>query len=380
MIDRSSPIRAPGSFTRVDDDAMTLTQRRSGLVAILVLALLGGWTLHAFVPALAWAVIIAISLWPWRTRALALWPGGAELAWPTLFTVMVAGLFVVPLIMVAHAVAVDGRVLLEWSAEVRSHGLPMPDFIAHLPGGESIASWWREHLSTPAAFGNLRLSGDPAVSPLNTGEHLLAFLLRRTVLALFLLVIVFFLMRDGEAIARSLRFGCRRAFGDAGVNVAMQALHAVRGTVNGLVVVGFGEGVLLGVVYALAGAPHAALLGLLTGLLSAIPFGAAVAAAGAAALLAAAGHVVAAALVAVIAAVVIFVADHFVRPVMIGDATRLPFVLVLLGILGGIEAWGLVGLVLGPALIAVLMLLWREWVGSQQGPLNPCDEAAPSPP
>jgi predicted PurR-regulated permease PerM len=56
---------------------------------------------------------------------------------------------------------------------------------------------------------------------------------------------------------------------------------------------------------------------------------------------------------------------------MIGDATRLPFLLVLLGILGGIEAWGLIGLVVGPALVAVLMLLWREWVGSQQGPLNP---------
>ena len=44
---------------------------------------------------------------------------------------------------------------------------------------------------------------------------------------------------------------------------------------------------------------------------------------------------------------------------------------MLLGILGGIEAWGLIGIVLGPALIAALMLLWREWVGSQQGPLNP---------
>jgi predicted PurR-regulated permease PerM len=75
--------------------------------------------------------------------------------------------------------------------------------------------------------------------------------------------------------------------------------------------------------------------------------------------------------VAVIAAVVIFIADHFVRPVMIGDATKLPFLIVLLGILGGIEAWGLIGLVVGPALMAVLMLLWREWVGSQKGPLNP---------
>ena len=70
-------------------------------------------------------------------------------------------------------------------------------------------------------------------------------------------------------------------------------------------------------------------------------------------------------------AVTTFVADHFFRPVLIGGATRLPFVWVLLGILGGVGAWGLVGLFLGPAILAALILLWREWVGSQKGPINP---------
>ena len=55
-----------------------------------------------------------------------------------------------------------------------------------------------------------------------------------------------------------------------------------------------------------------------------------------------------------------FVADHFVRPVLIGGSTRLPFVWVLLGILGGVETFGLLGLLLGPALLAVLIALWRE--------------------
>jgi predicted PurR-regulated permease PerM len=58
--------------------------------------------------------------------------------------------------------------------------------------------------------------------------------------------------------------------------------------------------------------------------------------------------------------IVVFVADHFVRPVLIGGAIRLPFVWVLLGILGGVESFGLLGLFLGPALLAVLITLWRE--------------------
>jgi predicted PurR-regulated permease PerM len=59
-------------------------------------------------------------------------------------------------------------------------------------------------------------------------------------------------------------------------------------------------------------------------------------------------------------AAVVFVADHFVRPKLIGDATKLPFLWVLLGILGGVESFQLLGLFLGPAVMAALMLLWRE--------------------
>ncbi len=58
---------------------------------------------------------------------------------------------------------------------------------------------------------------------------------------------------------------------------------------------------------------------------------------------------------------VTFSADHFVRPVLIGGATKLPFIWVLLGILGGVEVWGLIGLFVGPAIMAALIMLWREW-------------------
>lgn len=63
---------------------------------------------------------------------------------------------------------------------------------------------------------------------------------------------------------------------------------------------------------------------------------------------------------------VVFVADHAIRPVLIGGATRLPFLWVLLGILGGVETWGLLGLFLGPAIMAALILLWREWTAGAE--------------
>ena len=59
--------------------------------------------------------------------------------------------------------------------------------------------------------------------------------------------------------------------------------------------------------------------------------------------------------------VVVRAADHLIRPALIGGATRLPFLWVLFGILGGVETWGIVGLFIGPALMAALILLWREF-------------------
>jgi len=131
--------------------------------------------------------------------------------------------------------------------------------------------------------------------------------------------------------------------------------------VDGLVLVGLGEGFIMGVAYVIAGVPHPTLFGMFTAVAAMVPFGAAVAFGLAALTLLVQGSIVAAIIIGVLGMVVTFAADHFIRPTLIGSATRLPFLWVLLGILGGVETWGLLGLFLGPAIMAALMLLWREW-------------------
>jgi predicted PurR-regulated permease PerM len=379
MPDDDSFTRPPGTWTAPPTRSSSRGQTIAGGVAIAVLALAGLWTLRLFLPALGWGVILAVSLWPWFERSAARWPRGRRLALPAGFTLLILLVFVIPLVMVTAAVLHDGAAIHHWLDQAREQGLPPPPFLQQLPYGPHIVTWWQSTLSIPGGINHLAPHAAPGSgSPFGTGERIIGGLLHRLLLIGFMLLVLFFLLRDGEKIVDALRIGSRRAFGRAGESVADQAVQAIRGTVNGLVIVGFGEGLILGLTYAFAGVIHAALLGLLTGLLSVVPFGAMVAVAIAAGLLVASGQVAAAVIVAAIGAVVTFVADHFVRPVFIGGATRLPFVVVLLGILGGIEAWGLIGLVLGPALMAVLMLLWREWVGAVSGPLNPAapDETA----
>ena len=117
----------------------------------------------------------------------------------------------------------------------------------------------------------------------------------------------------------------------------------------------------------LPGAPHPILLGSVTAIAAMIPFGATLVFAIAAFLLLAQGSAVAAAIVVVFGLVVVGIADHFIRPALIGGATRLPFLLVLFGILGGVETLGLLGLFIGPGAMAALVLLWREYVHHSPG-------------
>uniref|UniRef100_UPI0015759833 AI-2E family transporter n=1 Tax=Sphingomonas bacterium TaxID=1895847 RepID=UPI0015759833 len=233
-----------------------------------------------------------------------------------------------------------------------------------------LAPLWQREIGQPGGISALA-SHAMQGGLLATGRAVGAQAVHRLVLLGFMLLSLFFLLRDADDVVAQLRIGSDRAFGPAGEDVGRQIIRSIHGTVNGLVLVGLGEGVALGVVYAFAGTPHPTLFGMLTALAAMVPFGAALAFLVAAAVTLAAGHTVGAIVIVVVGFVLTFVADHFIRPVLIGGATRLPFLWVLLGILGGVEAWGLVGLFMGPAIMAALVLLWREWVGSQKGPLNP---------
>ncbi|MDE2405049.1 MAG: AI-2E family transporter [Sphingomonadales bacterium] len=342
------------------------------IIAVGGLAAAGLWTLQMFLHPIGWAAIIAMALWPSYARIAARRPGQARLLLPAAGVSLVALLFVLPLVMVGQAVVEDNAAVMQWVRDAQANGVPAPDVLAHLPWGDHLAQWWNENLSLPGGLGRIAAHGHPGSGGmLATGEKVVVAAAHRALQVVFMLLVLFFLLRDGARLGRAMQVATTRAFGAGGEKVFEQVVAAVRGTVNGLVVVGFGEGVLLGLAYELAAVPHAALLALLTGLLSAIPLGAVVAYVAAAGFLAAAGQTGWALAILVWGSLVVFVADHFVRPVLIGGSTRLPFVAVLLGIVGGIEAWGLIGLVLGPALMAALLLLWREWVGEHEGPLAP---------
>ena len=154
----------------------------------------------------------------------------------------------------------------------------------------------------------------------------------------------------------------KKTFGLHGERALAQLIKSLHGVIDGLVLVGLAEGVVLGVAYVLAGVPHPTVLGAITAVGAMVPMGAPLVFGGSAIYLFLQVHVVSAIVLLVFGMVVATIADHIIRPVLIGNATKLHFMFVLFGVLGGFEIWGLLGLFIGPTIMSAVVFMWREWL------------------
>lgn len=337
-------------------------QRAARILLIGGLLLLALWTLRFFLPALMWAGILAIAVWPLYHRMGRGWLRDDRVVRPAVFTVAVAFVFLLPFLLLAIAAAEDMHALTRLIEHANQTGIDPPAWLNGLPlVGVPLSDWWQDHLAHPGWGADL-LAFARRPGFLDTGRLIGVQVAHRLTLMFSALVTLFFVLRDGDRLAaQAIRAG-ERMFGPNSEPMLRHVAASVHGVVDGLVLVGLGVGFVMGVAYTATSVPHPALLGALTAMGAIIPFGAPLVIGIAVLLLLAQGAVISAVVIVVLGVATTFIADHFVRPVLIGGATSLPFPFVLFGVLGGLEAWGLFGLFLGPALLTVLVMLWREWV------------------
>lgn len=349
---------------------------RARLVGGLMLLLLGLWILHSYLGLLVWAVVLAITTWPVYQKVRSLDQTPASTVWVALaLTLAIGAIILAPLGYGLSRLLQEAQSLGKALTEAQHAGLSAPVWLETLPW---VGTWakdiWMRTLGSPeAANESLRWLGTGATVAYT--KEFASQIVHRFFGFLITLLVLFFIYRHGESLGRQVLASSSKVFGDIGVRYAVHAMAAVRATVNGLVLVGLGEGLLLGVGYAFAGLGHPAMLGALTGVFAMIPFAAKLIFGACALVLVAQGHVAAGSALFVFGVVVILVADNYVRPALIGGAVKLPFLWTLLGIFGGLENFGLLGLFLGPTLMAVLISIWRDWVADAAQP-----KAVPSPP
>jgi predicted PurR-regulated permease PerM len=351
---------------------MTDTQR-SVLSACFSLAIIlfALFVTQRFLLPLLWAAILCIATWPLYQRALRL-TGGREILAAALVTIIAALVFITPLALGIVSAAHQAPALAQLLASANTEGLAAPAWLLRIPmAGDAIYNWWQATLGQPHGLAHLLQDG--SVGRMQSASEVLkrvgSGVLHRLIDVGFAFLCLFFFYKDGHALqGQTAAIGAHLIGAQRWTLYALKVPTAVRATVNGLVLVGLAEGVLLGIGYQFAGVPSAVLWAAATGVLAIIPFGAPLAFGAVALLLLYQGNTAAAIAIVALGAVVLFVADHFVRPTIIGNATKLPFLAVLLGILGGVETLGLIGLFVGPVAMTLFVTFWHEEKRFRQAP------------
>ncbi len=333
------------------------------LVQILLLALLGAsiWVLAPFSSALFWAAVLAFASWPLMTL-LTRWLGGRAALAAGLLTLGWMVLVAVPLVWLGFNLADHIRDALDLLKDLQVQGLPQPPaWLAGIPlVGERLVGLWRTIDQQGAAF---FASLKPYMG--QVGNWLLArsAQIGGGVLELALsLVLVFFFYRDGPRMAELVQSGLQRLIGERAEHYLELVAGTVQRVVNGVIGTAAAQAVLALIGFLIAGIPGALVLGILTFVFSLIPMGPPLVWIPATAWLVWTGDYGYAVFLGIWGMFIISGVDNVLKPYLISRGGNLPLVVVLLGVFGGILAFGFMGLFLGPTLLAVAFSLLTDWV------------------
>lgn len=349
------------------------------LVQILLLGLLGAslWVLAPFGSALFWAAVLSFASWP-LMRGLTRLLNGRQTAAAGLLTLGWIGLVAVPLVMLGFNLAEHIGDAMALFKGYQVTGLPSaPDWLGDIPlVGESLLGLWQTIDQQGAAFfATLK----PYLG--QVGNWLLArsAQIGGGVLELALsLVLVFFFYRDGARLAQFAHSLLERLIGERAEHYLELVAGTVQRVVNGVIGTAAAQALLALIGFYIAGVPGALILGILTFVLSLIPMGPPLVWVPATAWLFTQGDYGFAVFLGIWGMFVISGVDNILKPYLISRGGNLPLVVVLLGVFGGILAFGFMGLFLGPTLLAVAYSLLSDWVADKaplpRPPLDPRPE------
>ena len=328
-----------------------------------LIVVLSAWILHSFLEAILAACVTAIASWPLYTRFAARLPRRIGRSSKSLiFTLAMTVFVLVPLMFAFGALLTEAHVLILEIAAADKKGIAAPQWLENAPlVGPWLAARWESQLAFPGALVTWTQQTD-AAALLTWAQSLGKFMMRHAFIILFTILLLFFLYQEGESLAEGFRRVLRSRVGEHADGYVDLATRAVRASVNSMLVVALFDGLASGLAYAIAGVPHAAVWAAVTGLLALVPFLGYVAV-GALTLQLAMTATSTPPLVAFgLGCLVLFFGDKVVRPVVARHGTRLRFVWVLMGCLGGFEVLGLIGLVIGPVVLTLARELWEQRV------------------
>jgi predicted PurR-regulated permease PerM len=279
-----------------------------------------------------------------------------------MFTLGMTAFVLAPLMFALGALVTEAQGLLMEIAAADRRGIAVPQWLENVPLlGHWAAARWRSEIAYPGAL-TIWMQRADTTALLGWAQSLGQFMARHAFIIGFTILLLFFLYQEGESLAGGFRRLLRHHIGERADGYLDLATRAVRASVNSMLVVALFDGFATGVAYAFARVPNAAEWAAITGLLSLVPFLGYVAVVALTLQLAITGATTSPLLSFGLGCLVLFCGDKIVRPTVARGGVRLGFVWVLMGCLGGFEALGLVGLVVGPVVLTLVRELWEQRV------------------
>jgi predicted PurR-regulated permease PerM len=338
---------------------------RITLQVLCIALLIGGsiWVLQFFVPSILWATIIVITTWPMLLRIQKrLWnKRGAAIL------VMVCAILVIvflPCVLAAGSIIDNTDTIKGWVDSLRNVDLPPPpESLANRPffGPRLAAAWQKaDALAAEGLSKHLAPYTGAMVSWFISKAGSVGLLLLQFFLTMIFAIVLY---AKGESAAQTVRAFCRRLSGARGDEIATLAAKSIRSVALGVVVTALVQAVLSGIGLAVAGIPSAVLLTAIIFVLCLCQLGPALVLVPVIIWLFWQGEMFSGG-VLVAFAVVIVPLDNFLRPILIRKGANMPLILVFIGVIGGLLALGVIGLFIGPVILAVTNTLLESWIKS----------------
>ncbi len=319
--------------------------------------------LRPFLAAMMLAAVVCISTWPlyhWLLRRMK----GRRNAAAFTMTLSLTLLVILPLALAAYSLSDDVTALYNSAKQAVEAGeIAPPAWLGKIPvAGASLDAYW--HLIATNRNEMLALARrmlEPAREYLLAGGILLGQGVMQMSLAAF---VCFFFYRDGAALMRFIDVAADRLLGTYAKNMLGIINSTVRGVMYGLLGTGLAQGFVATIGFAIAGVPAVLLLGVATFLFSLIPVGPPLIWGAASLWLFFQGDAGWGVFMLLWGLFLISGVDNVVKPLLISRSSKMPFVLILFGVMGGVFTFGFVGVFIGPTLLAVGFSLIQEWTDS----------------
>jgi predicted PurR-regulated permease PerM len=341
-----------------------------GIGALVLLGIGCIVVLWPFLSALIWAAVLCFSTWPiyiWLEGLLR----GRRTPAALLMTLLVAAIVVAPFAILVATLADSVATVAQAVNRLLEQGPPAPPaWVAEIPFiGERLALYWQGlAYNAPAFLVELTKLIRPATDIAVASGAVLGVGLLELALSVF---IAFFFYRYGRQMAASARGSSERIGGTRARHLLLVAGSTVTGVVYGVIGTAIAQGLLAGLGFWIAGVPQALLLGFITFLLSFVPAAPPLVWGSVALWLFFQGEVGWSIFVAGWGLLLVSSIDNLLRPYLLTQANSLPVLLSFFGFLGGILAFGFIGVFLGPVLLAVGYSLFLEWQATDKNERQP---------